>query len=164
MSLKEYATRELTALGLIGSDDEMNNEMGACVLKLIDVFSEQGHSGFSAGYCVMLFEKLASFKPLSPLSGNDSEWTDVSEQASEPLWQNKRNFAVFKDHTGKAYDIDAVYYMEPNYSTFTRGGARHYIEFPYTPKRQCIKVDFNGNPVTDDEFAIIAAKYQAENP
>lgn len=162
MSLIDHAKAELRAIGMLGSQDPMNQAMCGDVLALLELFSNQGHSGFSAPYAINLFTKLASYKPLCPLTGADSEWGDVSGPSDEPKWQNKRASHVFKGADGKAYDIDAVVYQEPNGCTFTRGGARHYIEFPYTPTRKLIKVDFDGKEVTDEEFAALSAKYEAE--
>jgi hypothetical protein len=164
MTLITHAEHELKAIGMLGSGDEMNEAMSADILELLRTFSEQGHSGFSASYAINLFEKLARFEPLGPLTGEDAEWHDVSEASGEPMWQNKRCSHVFKAGDGRAYDIDAVVYREPNGAQFTRGGARHYIEFPYTPKREIVKVDFNGVRVSDEQFAELEKQYAAENP
>lgn len=164
MSLIAHAENELKAIGMLGSGDEMNEAMSRDVLALLKVFSEQGHSGFSAPYAAGLFAKLAAFQPLSPLSGKDDEWGCVSEASGEPMWQNKRAYSVFKGGDGRAYDIDAVVYREPSGAQFTRGGARHYIDFPYTPVRQVIKTNFDGKEISDEEFNALAAKYEAENP
>lgn len=142
-NLVEYAKRELKAAELLDSDDEMDALMATCVLQLVEAFSKQEHSGFSAGYCLHLFKQLASFKPLVPLSGNDDEWMEVGEG----MWQNKRAATVFKAADGKAYDLDAVVYREPSGATFTKGGERHYIEFPYTPTTKYINLDEQGYPL-----------------
>lgn len=162
MGILDHAKAELRAIGMLGSGDDMNEAMCRDVLELLEVFSKQGHSGFSAPYAIDLFAKLASYKPLGPLTGADSEWFDHSEAAGEPLWQNIRASHVFKGADGRAYDIDAVVYREPSGCTFTRGGARHYIEFPYTPQRKLVKVDFDGRELTDAAFDVLAAKYESE--
>lgn len=164
MSLLAHAETELKAIGMLGSGDEMNEAMSRNVLDLLKMFSEQGHSGFSASYAAGLFEKLAAFQPLAPLTGADDEWGCVSEASGEPMWQNKRAFHVFKAGDGRAYDIEAVIYREPSGAQFTRGGARHYIAFPYTPSRKVIKVDFAGREVSDEAFEALARKYEQDNP
>lgn len=52
MTTKSHAETELD---LIFGSDEMDQMMKANVLELIEVFSKQGHSGFSAPYCVDIF-------------------------------------------------------------------------------------------------------------
>lgn len=164
MSLLAHAEIELKAIGMLGSGDEMNEAMSRDVLDLLKQFSEQGHSGFSAAYATSLFEKLSRFQPLAPLTGAEDEWMDVSAESGEPMWQNKRASHVFKAGNGQAYDIDAVVYREPSGSQFTRGGARHYITFPYTPSRKTIKVDVNGTEVSDEAFAALEKQYAIDNP
>jgi len=118
-------------------------------LKLLDVFSDEGHSGSSAPYAVQLFEKLAMFKPIVPLTGEDWEW----HEASEGVFQNKRCSRVFKQadrFNGQAYDIDGIVFYEwserdldPDEEGYPgkRRFKSHYtsrdsmvpITFPYTP-------------------------------
>ena len=93
-NLRKHAERELRLAGYNLNDKELgpNKWMVEDLLELIDVFSKQGHSGFSAGYCIQSFTTLASFKCLTPLTGEDSEWTlldslpgnEVAEQPSFP--------------------------------------------------------------------------------
>lgn len=151
--LYKHAVRELKSAGYFNDDPEddlgnsMNKMMRDNVLDLIVTFAKQGHSGFSAPYCVKLFSELASYKPLLPLQGTDDEWVDVSAYGGREggkVWQNLRCSHVFKEDDGKgAYDIDAVLYREPDGCCYTKGGARHYITFPYTPTREYIDVPFD---------------------
>ena len=120
--------------------DEMNEAMKADLLELVLVFSTQGHSGFSAAYARSIFKSLASFEPLTPLTGADDEWAEVAEGQ----WQNKRCSRVFKDADGRAYDIDAVVFEEPCGARFTSRDSRLYIEFPYTPTTEIVKVEQEG--------------------
>ena len=110
MSMMEWAKRELDLAGFKESDDpdDMNNWMRNDVLKLLEMFVEQGHSGFSANYAIKIFQTLASWKPLSPLTGADDEWTEVSAD----VWQNKRASNVFKGEDGRAYWSDGVVFWE----------------------------------------------------
>ena len=93
--------------------DEMQKDICNHVLKLLDVFSDEGHSGTTAPYTVGLFEKLAMFKPIVPLTGEDWEWMDCSEYSSDGSghYQNKRCSTVFKDKDG-VYDIDGKVFWE----------------------------------------------------
>lgn len=130
-NLYAHALRELPA----ANGDEMQAMMNECLLQMVLVFSSQGHSGFSAGYAIAALTKLLNFEPLGPLTGEDSEWVEVSEGT----WQNNRCSHVFKDATG-AYDIHGRIFREPNGSCYISGDSRVYIEFPYTPKREYVDV------------------------
>ena len=78
MSLKSHAINELDVIGLT-EDDEMNGEMRKHILHMIEEFSKEGHSGFSASYAVSILSKLLKYEPLSPLTGYDSEWMELSK-------------------------------------------------------------------------------------
>jgi hypothetical protein len=143
-NLKFHAQNEFVAAGWCDTNgvfkDEMQQAICEHVLKLLEVFSEEGHSGSSAPYAINLFSTLAKFKPIAPLTGEDWEWNDVAEYNGSPLWQNKRCSSVFKDETG-AYDIDGRVFWEwykdaetgEVFKTyFTSKGSRVYITFPYT--------------------------------
>jgi len=142
-ALLSHADRELVALG----SDEMGKAMAADIRELVAVFCTQGHSGFSASYAVSVLEKVMRFQPIAPLTGEDSEWSEFTEGQ----FQNKRCGHVFKGDpdrfNGKAYDIDAVVFREPNGSQFTGRGSWQPVTFPYTPTTQIIDVDDSGNPL-----------------
>ena len=124
--------------------DEMQEAICKHVLELLDVFHGEGHSETTAPYTIDLFKKLVMFEPVAPLTGEDWEWVNVSENGGRnggPLYQNKRCGHVFKDDIG-AYDINNIvfydwYVNEKNEirkSYFTGQGSRVPITFPYVPK------------------------------
>lgn len=81
------------------------------VLGILEVFEKQGHSGSSAPYCISMVTKLMDHKPLSPLTGDDREWVEVSPG----IFQNSRLSSVFKQSDrfdGQAYDIDGKVFWE----------------------------------------------------
>lgn len=137
-NMLKWAEQELRYAGYDINDPEdgPNRWLAEGTLELLKVFSEQGHSGMSAPYAVALFEKLATWKPISPLTGEDDEWVDVSENT----WQNRRNSAVFKEADGQAYwGFGRVFWEwysgddgKPSKSAFTGHGSRVDIEFPWT--------------------------------
>lgn len=132
-SLVKYAMDEMARLGWTDEDtDPMQKEMVKCVLELMNVFDSQGHSGFSAPYCLKLFNRLANWKPISPLTGEDDEWKEVWGDTN--LYQNKRYSAVFKDKsTGRTYDCEGKVFTKDNGKTWY--GCRDSsvdIIFPYT--------------------------------
>lgn len=141
MSFIEYAESELARIGLTAdSEDEMNLAMREHILRMVRVFSQEGHSGFSAGYAISCLEKLLRFEPLSPLTGEDDEWMEVGQGT----FQNKRCSRVFKEDDG-AYDIDGIvfweWYTDPetgekHKTYFTCKDSRVPVQFPYTPKTE----------------------------
>jgi hypothetical protein len=143
----KHAWQEFKAAGWLDENDNFKDEMQEMickhVLKLLEVFDGEGHSGTSAPYAISLFKNLASFDPIAPLTGEDWEWTDVAEQSGGPLWQNKRCSHVFKDNDG-AYDIDGIVFYdiikgengEEYKSYYTCKESRVPVTFPYTPKTE----------------------------
>lgn len=135
-----HAKREFLAMGYeppsSTSPADPNLWIQQNILELLKVFADQGHSGFSASYCIDLFTKLARYEPLCPLSGADDEWVDVGHG----LEQNKRCSKVFRQD-GKAYNIDGKVFMLPDGGTYTSAESRVYITFPYMPKTEYVEVD-----------------------
>jgi len=146
-NLEKHAKLEFKAAGWLDDEgnyiDEMQEAICRHVLALLDVFSAEGHSGSSAPYTVDLFKKLAMFEPVAPLTGEDWEWTDVSDTFAgrgHKLYQNKRCGRVFKDESG-AYDIDGKvfyeWYTDENgekfKSHYTSRDSRVPVTFPYRP-------------------------------
>lgn len=91
---------------------------------------------------IELFERIAEFKPLSPLLGTDDEWIRIPE-APVNFWQNRRCFTVFKTDE-RTYDVDAgPLYRLPNGDIAVDPTDIVDITFPYMPgaaERQVIDV------------------------
>ncbi len=140
MSLVQYAESELDRIGMT-DDGDMNGMMRKHLIHMVHEFAEEGHSGFSANYALQCLHKLLKFKPLSPLTGEDDEWTEVSQRSGYPHFQNKRCSSIFKDgKNGEAYDIDGKVFWEwckdedgnPYKSYYTNRESRVPVTFPYT--------------------------------
>lgn len=147
-NLNNHALMEFKAAGWIDESgkytDDMQEMICNHVLELLKVFSDEGHSGTTAPYTVNLFQKLAMFEPLVPLTGEDWEWSDVSDRGGvdgSPLFQNKRCGHVFKDGSG-AYDSNGIVWYdwytsketgEKRKCHFTNFKSRVPVTFPYTP-------------------------------
>lgn len=153
-NLLEHAKIELDLLGLReDSEDEMNVEMRKHILRMVTEFADEGHSGFSAQYAINILTKLFAYKPLSPLTGDDSEWINVADMNDgKSLWQNKRCSRVFKDENG-AWDIDGIHFWEwvnnkdtdrPYKSYYTTKDSKLPIKFPYIPKTTEIYLQTDG--------------------
>jgi hypothetical protein len=126
------------------------------ILALCEKFGKSGQSGGSAPYVAgalsSAVKKLCMFQTIAPLTGEDSEWTDITQENNgEMFYQNKRNSAVFKDKDGVWY-LDAIVWCADtpgesgnnwdNFSGTVQGiKSRAYIkEFPFEPKTFHINV------------------------
>lgn len=139
-NLLEYAKKELEIAGWYDDNaDYGTGEMAACVLKIIDIFSQQGHSGYSASIAINILNKLMRFEPLTPLTGADDEWA-VEGIFDGITSQNKRCSHVFKNVvTGEVYDINGIVWILPEEEG--GGGVTNYysrvpVTFPYVPKTE----------------------------
>lgn len=116
--LLKHAKSELRAAGLFDADADYDGAIATSVVALMETFCAYGHSGGSADLTVAAFTRLVNCKPLTPLTGEDSEWNEVGAEVGVSIWQNKRCASVFKD-SKTAWDID-------------KPGRRVPITFPYT--------------------------------
>jgi hypothetical protein len=117
-SLLQHAKSELRRAGLYDADADFDGDIAVQVENLVQTFVAYGHSGGSAHLTLAYFARVANHKPITPLTGEDDEWTDMEQyQPGEPLWQNKRDGRVFKNNE-QAWIIDDK-------------GAPQYITFPY---------------------------------
>ena len=142
-NLIDHAKREFLAIGYTPLDKEQEDGpdkwIQEAVLELLQVFSNQGHSGSSAPYCIGYFSKLAAFEPLVPLIGSDDEWNECSAG----VFQNRRCSHVFKSadrFNGQAYDINGKVFREPDGCCYTSAEIAVPITFPYSPKTEYVAV------------------------
>lgn len=135
MSLEERAKFELEKAGFFSKDQLYGGMLGNAVMELMRVFAAQGHSGMSAAVTIRAFSRVAKFKPLTPLTGEDDEWNKVGDGE----FQNRRCSHVFKNETG-AYDSQGRVFREPNGTCWTRRESRVPITFPYTPTTEYVDV------------------------
>jgi len=137
-NLVRHAEREFKVLGWPGEDD-MQKLICQNIVELLYIFGGQGHSGTTAPYVLNLFEKLAAFKPISPLTGADGEWNDVGDGH----FQNNRDSEVFKDKDGHAYWIAGRIFRDLKGHTWNRGAeSRVHVTFPWTrPEPEVIDCD-----------------------
>jgi hypothetical protein len=127
------------------------------LMQIIDIFSKQGHSGGSAPFYAEAISEsiknLLMLKPLSPLTGKDEEWQDVTnfydqnEDERSPVYQNIRYSSVFKKND-KAYCIGVIIWqnIDDEYDSFTGSveGISSSVtieQFPFIPKTFYIYVE-----------------------
>lgn len=151
---KKHAMDEFRAAKWVDENgkyiDEMQEAICNHVLALLEVFSDEGHSGSSAPYTIDLFSKLAKFNPIVPLTGEDWEWNHAWDGELGSTYQNKRCSAVFKSDdrfNGQPYYIDGKVFWEwyrgeedgkMHKSYYTGRESSVPIEFPYTPKTEYV--------------------------
>lgn len=135
MGLKDFAKHELELAGFFDKDSTYGGMLGEAVLKMIDVFADEGHSGMSASIAISAFERVARFEPLTPITGEDDEWHEVCPGE----FQNKRCSHVFKTN-GEAYDSQGRVFREPSGACFTSFESRVPVTFPYVPKVEYVDV------------------------
>jgi len=146
-NLVEHAERELAVIGLDDPENDFYHGMTRkAVMEIVTVFAKQGHSGMSASLVVGMVEKLLRYEPLAPLTGEESEWTQL-DYDSHMAAQNKRCSHVFKRADGTAYDTNGRVFREPNGGSYTSRGSHVEITFPYTPSVEYVDVDEHGEPI-----------------
>lgn len=148
MGLVEYAKSELARIDR--DEDGMQDKMNEDILSIVEIFSKQGHSGFSAGYVRSALERLLRFKPLTPLTGEDSEWDEIGNGKQ----QNKRCPSVFRNANGTAYDINGIVVSYNGGITwFSSKRFKKEVTFPYVPPTHAERVYIEY--VSEDEYEII---------
>lgn len=112
MSLIEHAKRELELLDWTDDKKIYKGLLSEAVLELIEVFSNQGHTGASASVVLPVFMKLARWENLTPITSNPDEWMHIADKKlsptqSRPLYQSLRNPNFFShDNLQTYYSVD----------------------------------------------------------
>ena len=142
MSLISHARKEMEMVMASCEPDgrNMQQEMNDQVMELVKLFASHCHSGATAPYALHMFLRLASFKPLIPLTGEDDEWIDVMcYEGTVWMQQNIRCTSVFreKDNNNMAYDNNAKIFTNDGGETWYSCSSssemgRSYITFPYS--------------------------------
>lgn len=118
MSIIDQARLELAAINF-GEDDTK------AMIGILERFFDQWDSGGAVACVAPILPRLIAGKPLSPLTGEDSEW--FIHDCEGMYAQNKRCSTVFKStKDGPAYDIDVP--------------GRPPITFPYDPEKAEVRM------------------------
>lgn len=109
--LLEHAKSELKIAGydidipdkeIFATDEDYANACAKNAFEMLKVFASAGHSGFSARATLQLFNRLAEWKNLTPLTNNPNEWQKVN-CGSTKSYQSKRCSSCFSDDNLKTY-------------------------------------------------------------
>ena len=99
--LEVHAEREMRRAGLYDAEANYGGMIPEAVMKLIRALASEGHSGGSHALTMEIFNRLANFQTLTPLTQDPEEWKDLSELSGKPTWQNARDSSFFSDDGGK---------------------------------------------------------------
>ena len=109
----KFALREFKQGGLnIEDPQEYEDHVAVHVLQLLELFSREGHSGFSASLAIHWFKNLASYKLITPLlnpmeTGLYHDVSEFSMKTGKQTLQSTHVSGVFSEDGGKTwYDID----------------------------------------------------------
>lgn len=122
--LVKHAESEMRRAGLYDADADYGGMLPHAVMQLVRIHSMQGHSGFSHGYTLALFNKVVNFQVLTPITDDPEEWSDCSMMSCRPSWQNKRQFSCFSEDGGKTYrdQNERPYYTDETGAEYTKSG------------------------------------------
>lgn len=163
-ALYEYAKNELERIEKGCKDEEslsMQQTIDKNILELIDVFSNQHHSGFTASYVIEILQRLLHYKPLTPLTGEDDEWEDVTSYGYDtPTFQNKRCSAVFKDDKGAYWVEGKIFSSDLGHTWYTNSDSCVPVTFPFNvpDKSEVVVIDNKEDreEILDDIKTVIA--------
>ena len=129
-NLVEYAKKELDYC-FPDKSDKLQQHAIENVLELLETFSEQGHSNLSAPYVLKLFGRLAHWKPIKPLTGEEDEWDEA--RGENNTQQNLRWFSVFRKNfdNSTAYNIEGRVFIDKDGYGYTNRDSSIPITFPY---------------------------------
>ena len=136
--LVEYAKAELKR-AFPDEKDEMQIAAMRDIIKLIETFAAQEHSGMSGAYVLKYFNRLVNFKPITPLTGEDGEWRKCF--GDDETEQNIRCCSVFREKgdNSTARDIDARVWVDEYGLCYQGCGSSLPITFPYFPMDEPIR-------------------------
>lgn len=162
---QRFAKRELDILAA-AVPDAIVTPFRDEILALCEKFGRSGQSGDSAPFTATAIsqavKKLLMQEPICPITGVDEEWWDVSFFSAgkpQPLYQNRRCSALFKEEDGRCWYVSAIvckvvqtghcfsgsfWLSKEDYLAGDRSkmiGKAHYVKsFPFTPKTFYIDV------------------------
>lgn len=167
--LAKFARNELDRLltkcgNGIGESCEMQKQINSDILEVVKVFSNQGHSEFSASYALNILRRLLDYKPIQPLTGEDDEWNKccwTEDDGKTEVFQNRRCSAVFKSVNTETGDVKTTYLDK--YAISDNGGITWFKSIDILEKlglSEAISFPFNV-PVTPTKIYI---KYTEDVP
>lgn len=96
-NLVKHALREMEIANV-------EDDVRSSVIKMVQAFADYGHSGGSASVVIPMVNRLLQFQPLTPLTDNPREWSDV-DSLSPGTWQSVRQSEAFSHDGGRTYYV-----------------------------------------------------------
>ena len=135
---------------LYGMDPDNTNksdldDLESDAMELLTAVKELGYDQSALTHFMEILTRLANFKPLSPLTGEESEWNgekyseklDKERPEIEQTRQNLRYSSVFQNlKTKEVYDINATKVLDKRTGNIYSADEWKTIEFPYYPSTQ----------------------------
>jgi hypothetical protein len=120
-NLVDWSKRELEMAGLFDKDSDYDGALGPAIMGMIKTFSEQGHSGGSAGIVRSILDKLLNWEPLTPVTDPLKDgYNDISTMWDDGgvHFQCVRDSTIFSDNGGKSWYklVDDIYADEDGIS------------------------------------------------
>lgn len=98
--MDDWAKNEIELYKQKNNPDEYYSMCLDSASRVYEAMCEEEHSGMSWSITVPILERLLEGKPLTPITGEDYEWNDVTWDDKETVYQNKRRSQLFK-HVAK---------------------------------------------------------------
>lgn len=138
------------------------------ILALVEKFGNSGQSGGSAPMTASALSSailtLCLQEPLCEITGDASEWVNVTHDVGKPLFQNKRCSALFKTEGEDPYYLDAIVWVNDRghgwsgnalLADGTQIRSRQRVKsFPFRPKTFQINVTEVEEPKDDWTFYV----------
>ena len=155
----KHALAEFQYAGWMDKDGNFVNEMQELicdnVLELLSTLTKQCHSGYSHGYLMKLFNKLANFEPITPLTCRDDEGNKLTSTINGTTYQNKRDGRVFKKDDGSIkFSEGRIFVKKKSNMAFGTGQSITYItDIPFIPKTEYIYLEDGLTPEMEEQIA-----------
>ena len=110
-NLVMHAEHELRRAGMFDKNADYGGMIAEAVMKLVKTRAKEGHSGMSHSWTLQVFNLVANYKTLTPITNLPGEWSEVGKDmmpdGDKTCWQNRRRSSLFSHDGGKTYyDID----------------------------------------------------------
>lgn len=137
----EYVEKELDKFFEVSSEEhyQYKDEIKGSLMRMLELYElESGYvGGVKSKILLKLFAKLATWFPLTALTGEDDEWEEIKDPKEGDdaiLYQNKRCSRVYKRRNGTCFDSQAVLFSLDGITWFRMAESNEDIkEFPYLP-------------------------------
>ena len=107
-NLEKHAEEEMRRAGLYDADSDYGGMIPEAVMKMVRALASEGHSGGSHALTMQIFNRVANFKTLTPITNDPTEWVNVADARqpdgeTKPIFQNRRDCSLFSNDGGKTY-------------------------------------------------------------